>query len=50
LCDYKIDGSKELLGVRQKDNTRLKFLMSNCMNFEEDEYILRAVGRKMYAP
>ncbi len=43
LSQYTIDGTKDLYGVRQKE-TSLKFLMSNCLDFEEEEPLLQSIG------
>ncbi len=46
LSQYTIDEMKDLYGVRQKE-TSLKFLMSNCLDFEEEESILQSMRRRV---
>jgi hypothetical protein len=46
INEYTIDGTKDLLGVRQKEMS-LKFLMSNCVDFEEEESLLQSMGQRM---
>jgi len=42
----QIDGSKDGLGIKQLD-TSLKYLMANCVDFEEEESLLQSMGTKM---
>ncbi len=46
LSAYTIDGRKDAYGVVQKE-TSLKYLMSNCTDFEEEESLLQAMGQQM---
>ena len=46
LGKYTIDGSKDGFGIKQLD-TSLKFLMANCVDFEEEESLLQSMGTKM---
>jgi hypothetical protein len=48
INEYTIDETKDLLGVRQKDMS-LKFLMINCMDFEEEDSLLQSMGQRMNA-
>jgi len=46
LNDYSIEGKTNAMGVKQV-NTSLKYLMSNCRDFIEEESLLQSNGRKM---
>jgi hypothetical protein len=35
INEYRIDGTKDLLGAQQKDTSQ-KILMGDCMDFEEE--------------
>jgi hypothetical protein len=48
LTNYTIDGKTDLLGVWQM-TTSLKYLMSNCMDFTEEESLLQSMGCQMGA-
>jgi len=43
LKQYTIDGTKDVYGVIQVE-TSLKYLLSNCKDFKEEESLLQAMG------
>ena len=43
---YSMQGKKDAFGTVQKE-TSLKYLMSNCQDFEEEETLLQSMGRSM---
>ena len=46
IRNYTINGKKDVLGVIQHE-TSLKYLLGNCKDFEEEESLLQAMGRKL---
>mmetsp|Transcript_10563 Transcript_10563/g.15241 ORF Transcript_10563/g.15241 Transcript_10563/m.15241 type:complete len:224 (-) Transcript_10563:99-770(-) len=46
LGKYTIEGSLDGFGIKRYD-TSLKHLMANCVDFEEEESLLRSIGTKM---
>jgi len=46
LKQYRIDRTKDMYGAIQVE-TSLKYLLSNCKDFEEEESLLQAMGQKM---
>ncbi len=46
INQYTMDGRKDTFGVLQP-TTSLKYLLSSCKDFEEEESLLQSMGRKM---
>jgi hypothetical protein len=46
LQQYTVDGKKDVYGVLVP-NTSLKFMVSNLLDFEEEESLLQSMGRSM---
>ena len=43
---YSMQGKKDAFGNVQKE-TSLKYLLSNCQDFKEEETLLQSMGRSM---
>ena len=46
LRNYMVDGEKDVFGVVQHEMS-LKYLLGNSKNFEEEQSLLQAMGRKL---
>lgn len=46
LRNYTVDGKKDVAGVVRHDMS-LKYLLGNCKDFEEEESLLQAMGKKL---
>jgi hypothetical protein len=48
LAQYTVKGQKDEMGILQH-HTSLKFLLGNCIDFEEEELLLQSKGRLLAA-
>ncbi len=48
LAQYTVNGWKDEMGILQH-HTSLKFLLGNCIDFEEEEALLQSKGRLLGA-